>query len=149
MFKATVRHNFSRQSIDMRCSQFVCKSADDLAGISIFDMVIRFARSTPHFQIRPEKKSPLRKLGGSESRQINPRHGWMFVMRPVPVVIQPESINWPPEAQISRAACDMTFSPIVVDVLHGGPGKTKSEIHHGVIEQRNFQRQNNHRVQKD
>src|SRR5437899_11440008 len=99
MFKATVRQTFSRHRAAMRATHGFAESTDDSAGISVFNMVNRLARSTPHLQIRPEQKSALGWFIRRRERwQINPWHRRMLMMREMPVVIQPEPIDRAPQA---------------------------------------------------
>src|SRR4051794_15360463 len=67
----------------------------------------------------------------------------MFVVYPVPVMIQPETVNRFPHTQVSSASRDVTLGAVVMHVLHGRPGETESEIHDRVTPWLNVQSQDN------
>ena len=68
-------------------------SANHAAGIPVLDTLARVSRPPPHSQVMPEEKAPLGILLATDAGEVQPRNRGMAMVRPVPVVVQPEPIN--------------------------------------------------------
>src|SRR4051812_8646580 len=60
---------------------------DDPPGILVLPVLARPPRPSPHLQICPRQEPARRRMVGHEPRQVDPRHGRVFVVRLVPVVV--------------------------------------------------------------
>src|SRR6266478_1816150 len=80
---------------------------------------------------------------------MNPGYGWMLMMHKVPVMIQPKAIDGFPKPEIPCAARYMPFGAVMMNILHGRPCKTKTEIHDRVVQWRNMEKPDDRRVQAD
>ena len=72
----------------------------------------------------------------AQPRKIDPWYRWLLVMGQMPVVIEPNQVDRCEKPQVACPTQNMPFGSKMMDVLHGGPGKTKSEIDDCVIQQR-------------
>ncbi len=80
---------------------------------------------------------------------MNPRNGGMFVVRQMPVMIQPQPINGFPQPEIAGTARYMPFRAVVMHVLHRRPGESKTEIHDRIVEDWDSQPPHNENMQSD
>src|SRR6185503_4451522 len=106
---------FIRQCADRRSR----RSLDDSTGIFVLNMLVGLSRPPPHLQIFPWQKSAMGLLfTRGDYRQMNPGHGRVLVMRAMPVMVQPDRIDWFADKQVSGAAGDVPLGAIMMDVLH-------------------------------
>lgn len=80
---------------------------------------------------------------------MDPGNGGIFVMSEVPVVVEPDEIERCKDPEVACAASDVAFSAVMVDVLHGRPGKTEGGVEDAVIQEWNLQEVNDGGVQTD
>lgn len=71
------------------------------------------------------------------------------MVRQMPVVIEPEAVEWTPDPEVARPAGHMPLGAVVMDILHGRPHETEAGIHHEVMAHRDPQAPHQPDVQGD
>src|SRR6266576_4675059 len=99
----TTKASFNRQCALKRRAAAVARSANNPSRILVFDVLGCPPWAAPHLEIRPEQEPALRIFGATDRRQVDPRHGGMFVMGQMPVVIEPEPVERLGNPEVARA----------------------------------------------
>src|SRR5262245_31390849 len=86
----------------------IARSAYDPARIAVLHVVGGLARPTPHLQVMNRQEPAFGILALPDLGQIGPRHGRVFVVGEMPIVVQPQAIDWRPHPQIAGALEHMT-----------------------------------------